>query len=68
MQYHAHVITVNKPNFEVANYLLQITYRQNLYAKWLFMNLTPFVNFPREQNFHRTPGFILRFDMIFGHI
>ena len=68
LQYHAHVITNNKPNFEVSNYLLQITYRQNVYKDWLFMNLTPFVNFPRELNFHRTPGFLFRFDMIFGSI
>lgn len=68
MSYHAHAITVNKPEFLVANYLLQVTYRQELYGKWLFMNLTPFANFPREKNFHRTPGFIVRFDAIFGHI
>lgn len=68
MSYHAHVITVNKPDFVVDNYLLQVSYRQNLYQDWLFMNLTPFVNFPRIENFHRTPGFLITVDAIFGHI
>lgn len=68
MAYHAHIITVNEPQFAVANYLLQVTYRQKLYGNWLYMNLSPFVNFPRTENFHRTPGFLVSFDAIFGHI
>lgn len=68
MSYHAHAITINKPDFVVDNYLLQISYRQNLYKDWMFMSLTPFVNFPREENFHRTPGFLIQLDTIFGHI
>ncbi|MBD64559.1 MAG: hypothetical protein CME62_05105 [Halobacteriovoraceae bacterium] len=68
LSYHAHVISVNSPNFIVTNYILQATYRQELYGRWLFMNLTPFTNFPRENNFGRVPGFLVRFDAIFGHI
>lgn len=68
LSYHAHVISVNIPDFLVTNYVLQVTYRQRVYSNWLFMDLTPFINFPRSENFARTPGFILGFDAVFGHI
>lgn len=68
ISYHAHVISVNIPDFLVTNYILQATYRQRIYSNWLFVDLTPFINFPRERNFARTPGFILGFDAVFGHI
>ena len=67
ISYHAHVFTVNKPNIEVSNYLLQITYTQNLFKKWIFGNFSPFINFPRTNNFHREPGFNIRFDALFGY-
>jgi hypothetical protein len=68
LSYHAHVITINTPDFQVENYILQATYRRLLYDKWLFMEASPFLNFPRTNNFHRTPGFVLGFEAIFGHI
>lgn len=68
LSYSARVITLNKPTFEVDNYLVQLTYRQNVYRDWLFASFTPFLNFPRANNFHRTPGFIIRTDAVFGHI
>lgn len=68
LSYHAHVVTINSPSFEVNNYILQMTYRRRLYGKWLFMEMSPFLNFPRSENFHRTPGFVLGLDAIFGHL
>lgn len=68
LSYHAHVVSVNEPSFVVDNYILQMTYRHRLYSNWLFMSLTPYVHFPRSENFHRTPGLVLRFDTIFGSI
>lgn len=68
LSYHAHVQSVNEPDFLITNYVLQVSYRQKLYKKWLFMDVTPFVNFPRENNFGRVPGLILGFDAVFGHI
>jgi len=68
LSYHAHVITVNEPDFVVENYLLQVTYRQLAYSNWLYFSISPFVNFPRTENFHRTPGLVVGFDAIFGKI
>jgi hypothetical protein len=68
ISYHAHVLTHNEPDFLVTNYIISSTYRQNAYKDWLFVSLTPYLNFPRTENFHRVPGFILGLDAIFGHI
>jgi hypothetical protein len=68
LSYHAHVVTINKPEFVVDNYILQITYRQLIYSKWLYMNISPFTNFPRINNFHRVPGLTVGFQAIIGHI
>lgn len=65
--YHAHVFFANKPALEVTNYLLQVTYTKNLYNKWIFANLSPFINFPRANEFQRVPGFNIRFDALFGY-
>ncbi len=68
LSYHAHVISENEPNFIVTNYILQMTYRRRVYSNWLYMDVTPFTNFPRDRNFVRTPGMIISFDAVFGHI
>lgn len=68
LSYHAHVISINEPDFLVTNYTLQVSYRQRLYKKWLFMDVRPFINFPRERNFARTPGLLVGFDTVFGSI
>jgi hypothetical protein len=67
LSYHAHIVSVNQPDYLLVNYILQITYRQSVYEDWVFMNLTPFLHFPRSENFHRTPGFIVNFDAFFGN-
>ena len=68
LSYHAHIISVNKPSLVVDNYLLQLTYRQIIYSNWAFMNVTPFLHFPRAENFHRTPGLIIGLDAVFGKL
>lgn len=68
LSYHAHIISINEPSFLLTNYILKLTYRQSLYKDWIFGSLTPFINFPRENNFHRVPGAVLSLQAIFGHI
>ncbi len=68
LSYHAHFTTVSNPSWFVTNYILQIKYHQLLYKKWLFGSIEPFINFPKDKNFHRTPGLILNLDMIFGDV
>ncbi len=68
ISYHAHVLSVNKPEFVLTDYLLQFSYRQLVYKNWLYLQFSPYIRFPRIKNFYRTPGALLRFEAIFGYI
>ena len=68
LAYHAHVVSINSPNFILTNYILRLSYRQNIYSDWTFIKITPFLNFPRENNFQRVPGMVVGIDALFGHI
>lgn len=68
LSYNAHVFSSNSPMYAVNNYSLSIGYRQLLYKDWFFWTLTPAINFPRDNNFHRTPSAAVRFEVIIGHI
>lgn len=68
MSYNFRVISSNTPDMAVNNYIASVGYRQLLYKKWFFWTLTPALSFPREENFHRTPSFTVRFDVILGSI
>lgn len=56
------------PEWAVNNFALSVGFRQLLYKEWFFWEIAPVVNFPREENFHRTPGISVKFEAIFGHI
>jgi hypothetical protein len=68
LSYNARAISSNTPSQAIQNYNLSVGYRQLLYKKWFFWTVTPVVDFPRENNFHRTPSLNIRFEMIFGYI
>lgn len=66
--YHAHIHSTNVPTAKVENYLASINYRQLLYKKWFFWELTPKLEFPRELNFHRTTSMTIKFEVLIGDI
>ena len=68
LSYHAHVITLDTPILAVENYRLRMTYRQLLYKNWFFGSLSPQLEFPREENFHRTPSLSLKFEVLMGNL
>lgn len=68
ISYHLHTVTLNTPNPNVSNYMARISYRQLLYKKWLYLELTPQLEFPRENEFHRIPSFTIKFEAIWGAI
>jgi hypothetical protein len=50
----------------VNNYRISTTYRRNLYKHWLYMDLTPGLDFPKTWSFRRTPFIALQFEALFG--
>lgn len=52
----------------VTNYTLATTYRRNLYKQWIYADLTPGLDFPKQWHFRRTPFVVLRLEALFGGI
>jgi hypothetical protein len=49
-----------------SGYDINVTYRQDLYEKWIYLQLVPSVSFPRNNGFTRVLNFGFRFELIFG--
>ena len=49
----------------VTNYYTKATYRRRLYKDWLFCDLTPGVEFPREDDYKANPFINFRLEVLF---
>lgn len=64
--YQASAIGISRPQIHVTDYVLLFSYRHRLHRDWLFLELTPQVHFPTDKNFHASPAFLLRLEMLFS--
>jgi len=55
-----------EPEAEVDNYNGRVTYRQRIHRDWLYLEIEPGVDWPRERDFDATPYIKVKFDIIFG--
>lgn len=56
----------SRPNPRTSAYFINTTYRQRLYSDWLFLESTPELLFPRDDNFKPNPSLTLGIEMIFS--
>lgn len=49
-----------------SNYRLAVNYRRNLYHQWIYLDVIPGIDFPKEWSFRRTPFIILQLEVLFG--
>ncbi|WP_117234001.1 hypothetical protein [Vibrio maerlii] len=68
--YQASVAATNRPYDYVSNSHLSVTYRQNIFRSWLFYELKPEYNWPREENEQREreARATLRLEILFQNI
>ena len=52
--------------FFVQNYIASYRYRFNAYRHWLFFEIEPFIEWPKEENYHATPGIAFRIEGVFS--
>jgi hypothetical protein len=57
---------IDQGPWHVENYNLNVNYRRNLYDNWLFMDVIPGLDFPKEWSFRRTPYIFIQFEALFG--
>lgn len=48
------------------NYRFSIRYRRDLYHNWLFFDLTPGLDFPKDYSFRRNPFITFQLEALFG--
>ncbi|MEX0798570.1 MAG: hypothetical protein WD025_03960, partial [Bacteriovoracaceae bacterium] len=68
LSYGAYAFSSDFPVWNVQSYSLATGFRQLLYKEWFFWEITPSINFPRQNNFHRTPAATIKFEIILGNI
>lgn len=54
------------PKWWVDGYFATVSYRQNLYKKWLYGTVSPELTFPRDRDFSATWGIMLRLEAFAG--
>jgi hypothetical protein len=48
------------------NYRLAINYRRNVYRQWIYFDIIPGIDFPKEFSFRRTPFVNFQLEILFG--
>jgi hypothetical protein len=48
------------------NYRLSINYRRNLYRQWVYFDVIPGIDFPKDVSFRRTPFINFQLEILFG--
>lgn len=54
-----------RPVNELMEVRFVFRYRQQIWRRWLFMEIAPQYRFPRDRGFEATPGIIFKLEMIF---
>jgi hypothetical protein len=63
--YQASVIGVSRPQAQVSDYVLLMSYRYRLHRDWMYFDLSPQLHFPRERNFESSPMLMMRLEILF---
>jgi len=66
LSYNAKVLGISKPTWFVNDYQFEVTYRQLVFRKWIFIELTPYVHFPKEYDWKKVLGFNFRLEFVVG--
>ncbi len=49
-----------------SNYRLGVNYRRNLYRQWIYLDVIPGLDFPKQWSFRRTPFINFQLEILFG--
>ncbi len=65
VNYQLGVIGADVAKPEITSYFVSAHYRELLYKNWLYLNVIPEVNYPRDQGFESVFSLTVRFDVFF---
>lgn len=64
--YSLSVNTNSSSHWAIQSYVAGAAYRREIHKDWMFVDINPFVEFSREDNWHDSIGITLRLDTFFG--
>lgn len=53
-------------SYFMSGYGFSVGYRRNLQGQWLYGEITPSLDWPKDQGFRRTPGIMVKLETLFG--
>lgn len=56
----------SKPEAHVTNHQLSVRLRQQIHRDWLFLELNPQINFPKDKQFHAVKSISFTLEFLFG--
>ena len=57
---------INESVWYVSNYRFAVNYRRNLYRQWVYLDIVPGIDFPKELAFRRNPFINFQLELLFG--
>lgn len=67
LSYNLKILGTSEPIWHVNDYKFEIAYRQLLWRKWFFLELTPYVHFPKARDWEKTFGMSFKLEMVIGN-
>ena len=64
--YQASVLGVSEPELAETAYVLLMRYRYRLHKEWVFLEVTPQLNFPSTDGFKLNASLLFRLEILFG--
>ncbi|HMC13179.1 MAG TPA: hypothetical protein VKG67_02400, partial [Gallionellaceae bacterium] len=65
MQYQASAVGVSNSTTQVTDYVILTLYRHRLHRKWMFLEISPQLQFPRTRNFQASSSLTMRLEILF---
>ncbi len=66
LEYSTGVSIDPREDDEMTNYWISLSWQQNLYKHWLFLNITPQIDVPRSYDYKVNPGIMITLEAYFS--
>lgn len=63
--YQASAGWITNPAFQATDYVMLVFYRYRMRQKWLYLELSPQLHFPKDKQYQPSPAFSLRLEALF---
>ncbi len=68
ISYSLQALGTNRPKLFINNYVASIQYRQLIHSNWLFLEVRPAIDFPKQQQWNEVYSLFFRVEAVFGSL